>query len=685
MQPTQPTCIQPRSARRRRPRRLLVGIILAAALWVLLPSVASAHAHLVQADPAPGGVIARVPAVASFLFDEPLNPALTRVHLVDAAGRAVHTPRGYLAAGHGGELWRLPLPHLAAGTYSVFWTSESATDGHVMSSYYTFRVAASGAGSAMGAVHGAAAGAMGSGNTTLLDIGADAATTALFIWLGQMAQALWMGALIVELAVLARSRRSAIAQEAELARAATRRVWLLGVGALVGMLASLAGELLCLAAQGTGGDWSQALAPATLGGILSSQNGQFMAARFALLLGALGFSRQVKAPAYSAAGRILAWPERAASRPTQAVGIVAPAFIRPQWEAARLVLLGLAGVYMLLVALSGHAANVNPLWFSASVDWVHLVCTAAWVGGIAALAYGVVPFRHALAPEERAPAVLTLLDRFSPVAYLAVGALALSGLVTALSHLHTVAAVTGTTYGHLLTLKSALVGVLIVLSASHVRGLRPLIARAHRQMSAHTRAAAAMHEGLATLAGRLRVEAGIGALVLLCTALMSQTLPATTAAASTRAMTSPASSSGAATPAASISGTAVRGDLRVRLTIAPPAVGTATFTLRVWEAGQPVSVDTGAVLVHLSPAAQPLVRANLAAAAQGARFSARGSLGLTGTWRADVLVRTVRVNDYRTIPFTFTVGPGARFTAGFGAAPHASGHGSVEQAGMAGM
>jgi hypothetical protein len=32
---------------------------------------------------------------------------------------------------------------------------------------------------------------------------------------------------------------------------------------------------------------------------------------------------------------------------------------------------------------------------------------------------------------------------------------------------------------------------------------------------------------------------------------------------------------------------------------------------------------------------------------------------MDGTWRIDVLVRTARVNTYRTLPFTMTIGPGA--------------------------
>jgi len=56
-----------------------------------------------------------------------------------------------------------------------------------------------------------------------------------------------------------------------------------------------------------------------------------------------------------------------------------------------------------------------------------------------------------------------------------------------------------------------LVGLLIALSASHVRGLRPLIARAQKTMGlasqGGTGALATVHEGLATVAGRLRLAA----------------------------------------------------------------------------------------------------------------------------------------------------------------------------------
>jgi hypothetical protein len=44
--------------------------------------------------------------------------------------------------------------------------------------------------------------------------------------------------------------------------------------------------------------------------------------------------------------------------------------------------------------------------------------------------------------------------------------------------------------------------------------------------------------------------------------------------------------------------------------------------------------------------------------AQGALWVTRGRLAAPGTQRADVLLRTVTVDQYRTLPFTFTVAPG---------------------------
>lgn len=348
----------------------LLGLLAACLLWLMSVGAASAHAHLVQSNLAPDSVVGQVPAIGQFTFDEPLNAALTQVRITDVAGREVAGGAGRLAPGRPNTTWLVPLPRLANGVYSVFWTSESATDGHVMSSFYTFRVASGGSDS-RGAITSGSVGAYGGAGAggALLGLGGDALITALLHWLGLVAQALWLGALLIDLVVLPRSRRTTTV-EARLALVALPRLARLIRGSVAVTLVALLGEVLSLALQGTGGDWRRALTPATLGGLLSS-NGHYTVARLALLLIALASAIAARTPASSPNG--LASPRA-----------------RLSWTALRLPLTAFAGVYMLLVALSGHATNVTPGWLSYLLDWLHLVCTAAWVGGIAALAYGVL-------------------------------------------------------------------------------------------------------------------------------------------------------------------------------------------------------------------------------------------------------------------------------------------------------
>jgi hypothetical protein len=152
--------------------------------------------------------------------------------------------------------------------------------------------------------------------------------TALLQWLGLMAQALWLGALVIELAVLAPARRAGTTPAARLAWVAAPRLWWLARAAPVVAVWVLVGEVLSLAVQGTGGDWGRALAPATLGGILSSQNGRFILLRCAVLLAALLLTGRGRAPALAPA------PERVRRAP-QALGITAPALAMPRWELVR--------------------------------------------------------------------------------------------------------------------------------------------------------------------------------------------------------------------------------------------------------------------------------------------------------------------------------------------------------------
>jgi putative copper export protein len=201
---------------------------------------------------------------------------------------------------------------------------------------------------------------------------------ALFTWLGFLGQALWPGALVVELVVLAPGRRARETPRARLAWAAAPRLCWTVRGALTLTVGAFLGEIASLAVQVAGGDWAAALAPGTLRGLFSSQNGHLLLARLVLVLAVFLFASRLSAPA--AAPLPLSSQGRARRTP-QALGLVAPVPLMLRWEVGRVFLALGASAYLILVALSGHAANVAPGWLSYPIDWLHLVYTAAWVVG----------------------------------------------------------------------------------------------------------------------------------------------------------------------------------------------------------------------------------------------------------------------------------------------------------------
>lgn len=119
-----------------------------------------------------------------------------------------------------------------------------------------------------------------------------------------------------------------------------------------------------------------------------------------------------------------------------------------------LAALALAGVGLALM-LSGHAAIAPPHWLSRSAMVLHGVGAAFWLGALVPLA--------ALVFTSDARAGL-LLKRFSVIALPVVAVLALAGTALALLELPSLNAMVETSYGRLLSLKLALVVVLLGLA-----------------------------------------------------------------------------------------------------------------------------------------------------------------------------------------------------------------------------
>lgn len=116
-----------------------------------------------------------------------------------------------------------------------------------------------------------------------------------------------------------------------------------------------------------------------------------------------------------------------------------------------------------LLAPAGHATGAGGVF----ADVIHVLSAAMWGGGILALITLRPPggWRSA---EARA-----LIERFGRVAIIAFGVTALTGFLGATEQLNGLGDLWTTTYGIVLGLKVAAIGLLIVTSAAWRRGWAP--------------------------------------------------------------------------------------------------------------------------------------------------------------------------------------------------------------------
>jgi len=133
----------------------------------------------------------------------------------------------------------------------------------------------------------------------------------------------------------------------------------------------------------------------------------------------------------------------------EAAGLLA-GFLVPRMVAPALVLA------LSCLALTGHAAAVQPPWLGVTADLVHVAAAAVWAGGILALA------RLRVSRQWSAAAGSVLVARFSPLAIGAFVVTAELGLLRAFQELGSPSDLADSTYGQLLVAKVLIVGAMMV-------------------------------------------------------------------------------------------------------------------------------------------------------------------------------------------------------------------------------
>jgi putative copper export protein len=307
-------------------------------------------------------------------------------------------------------------------------------------------------------------------------------------WVGFFALAALIGSLIVDLLVLP--------DDAPELRPGRRRLQRLRIACIVMLsLASMA-EVIVRGRTMTGAGFSAALNAVPV--ILQRTHfGQVWLVRFALLVGALCSTCSIR-------------------------------------RVTRAVTLGAAFGVAFTTAVTGHAGDWGDVSLSAAIDWVHVVASSSWIGGL--LSVALVGWGGVVATWP--PALFeTIARRFSRLAGWSLLAVVLSGSYNAWTQVNMLAAMWTTAYGRVLSAKVVIVSVLVLLGAvsryaivarlgdRHAGGLVARLFRlAWREFfGAREIAPALLSSRLLTYVSR---EACLGVIVLACSAILADLTPA---------------------------------------------------------------------------------------------------------------------------------------------------------------
>jgi len=438
--------------------------------------------------------------------------------------------------------------------------------------------------------------------------------------------ALWLGLALFLVAVFPATTTGSAAEALE--RAASRLATRLMPITLTVLFLSRLATLVIQANTLASGDWSTTFSATTIRGlVLQTEYGHLWLAMQALVLVGLGVSLgQLALSSGDRSAETVNVPVGAGSEPQR--GAFARAF--PRMACNPLSLSGLqlllAIVASYLLAASGHAATVNlsrtgsgVLTVPVALDWLHVVATGLWVGGIFAVSVALVPAFTRLA-HVVPTALLDTLDRFSPFAYGSVAILALTGGFNAKVHVPSWAAFFDSVYGRSLIIKMALVLTMIVISWFTVFWVRPQLRRRPPGGTAEEQRTSGFVQ--AVLLRWLRIEAVLGIGVFAATAMLNAYPVPITFGASTG-------------PIALTSHTK---NIAVTLKLSPGKAGLNTFTVLLRQGRKPVPLADVRVIETMLDMPMGTQYIILNQTGPGT-FKGPGDIAMGGHWAYTVAIR----------------------------------------------
>ncbi len=573
-----------------------------------------ANAHLPSGKP---------PLIVQVWFTEQVEPAYSYLHVFDQKRQRVDTNDSHIAPDNSSSLLISLHSGLPDGAYTVVFHTVSAEDGHVVTNNFSFVVGG---------------GALPTGTGSSFDQAQDAQAadsnlnpwSVAIRWINYLGLAGLVGSLIFLLLVwrpsitsLAEDMKGVLDKASEQMNRRTLQ-YVFGYLLLLalGWVSFLMYQVSVVSAISS---WQAISSGALVTFLLHSRFGAIWLLRLTLLLAAfltLFFERRMRKRRLT--DRLL-------------------------W-----LLLVLSVVLLFTNSLNSHAAAQRAAWILVATDWLHLLGTGFWVGGLFSLVLILPAAISTLAPGtgNRTRVFAVLIPVFTRIALLSVGLLLITGTGQALVQLGVLdtllrgdfasvfAAFWESSYGRALLLKVGIFGLLILLGACNAfiisPRMRKFAARTGDEDGARSFAAGALQRRFQRV---VRVEFALALLLLLIVgALTSLSPPPAPVSASTKS-TGPLFFAGQTA------------DISYRMEINPGKIGSNTFTVELKISDNRPMTQVDGVLAHfimldMDMGVQVLQFAPIGGRA-GEYTATTDSLSMSGNWEMDLIVRRADFADVK--------------------------------------
>lgn len=299
---------------------------------------------------------------------------------------------------------------------------------------------------------------------------------------------------------------------------------------------------------------------------------------------------------------------------------------------------------MLTNSLNSHAAANNSAWLLIPLDWLHLMSTGFWVGGLFYLALAMPPALAALRPGtgDRTRVLAALIPNFSYIGIISVSILLVTGSIQAAFHLGSVDDLLNSGYGLALSIKLGVVAILLLFGAYHLLKVSPAMS-AYARRKGEKKGAGSLEAGKLQFQFRrtVRIEAVIAVILLGLVGSLTSFAP----------------------PAGNVApgGLVLRGqaaDLSYVLQLNPAEIGTNNFNVTLTQSNGQSLTQVGAVVLRLNMIDMDMGTQEIELKAVPnlpGHFQIQGQiLSMSGQWHADLIVRRDGQAD-ATAPVTFKI------------------------------